>query len=361
MSKRLIKILSRAEAPIIRVRGEIGREYYDAADFLNLYNLVKDSETVTVEFDSWGGDPWVAKEIADFMNLVDTQFVGKIVGSCASAATIIYAACDVREVTDKAWFMAHRAESIPEEWMNADQAQTYADAAKAIEDYMMNAYATAFGGTVEEWKNKLEEVISLEGSEIVTAGYADRIADDADYVPARFAASLYPDAPERLTLPVNQNQKTTIMPDTLYKIKSFFGWQGEDETDIAIQAKASADQLAGLKEKDSQIVTLNNKINKLKGDLKERDETIATFKASAETEQDEAINTIVEDAVKNYKIKASAKDAWIARFKADFDGTKSILDELDEGIHKPKAPGAPKGTKTKAYGVHPKVAEAFGK
>jgi hypothetical protein len=248
---------------------------------------------------------------------------------------------------------------MPEQWLNADQAQSYANTAKDIEDYMIAGYVKAFGGTAEEWKNKLQEVINLEGKAIVDAGYADRFTDASDYVPARFAASLYPNAPQRLTLPNNPKQ-TDIMSQTLSKIKSFFGWTGEDETDIAIQAKASADELSALKQKESQIESLTGQVNQLQADLVARDQELASFRANAETEQEVAITALVDDAVTKYKIQASAKDAWIARFKANFEQTKGIFDELPDNAHKPKAPGAPQGTKTKAYGINPKVAEAFG-
>lgn len=355
-----------AATPTIRIAGEIHRDAYNEQDFMNVFALLRESDEVTVEIDSWGGDPRIALEIVQLMKASGVKFRGVIIGSCLSSATLIYLACETREVAgEDTWFMFHRVLGMPQYWINADEMEAAADYMRAIEEYWLDELVRVSGRDREELRGLMDAETWYKGSEIVAAGFAQSLTvAKPDYNRVLMAASLFRNTPAPLVKAQSAQSPThnpqpnpTIMFD---KVKAFFGWTGDD-ADVAIAAKAAADKLQTLEAKEAEIV-------RLKADLAARDATIVELKGKADTADTAAataraveIDSLVDDAVADFRIQGSAKDAWKTRLQANFEATKEILGELPKDAHKPGRASAPVATRAAGPKVNPAVAAAFGK
>lgn len=95
----------------IRIVGEIGEENY--VDFCTKLDAIEDipekrrPKMITVEIVSEGGSPYLALAFISRMRLSPVKFRTVANGRVASAATLILAAGDWRQMTSEAWVMVH--------------------------------------------------------------------------------------------------------------------------------------------------------------------------------------------------------------------------------------------------------------
>lgn len=86
-------------------------------------------------------------------------------------------------------------------------------------------------------------------------------------------------------------------------------------------AKNAADLAKKVKDQDDQITEATNQVK----DLKTK---IEAFETEAKTFKTERATNLVETAVADGKVKEEAKNSWIEKAVADFDGTKSLLESI---------------------------------
>ena len=102
------------------------------------------------------------------------------------------------------------------------------------------------------------------------------------------------------------------------KLKNYLGLSDDaDDADVVISTK--------------ELKAKADTVEKLQSDLDEANATIAELKAEqAEHKQDtdEQIDEMLENAVKQYKIKASAKDQFKEQYADNPDGLKATLDSI---------------------------------
>lgn len=73
-----------------------------------------------------------------------------------------------------------------------------------------------------------------------------------------------------------------------------------------------------LEGKNAELANVNSELNNVKASLQ-------AYKDAEQAAREAEINSVIEDAIKDGKIKASAKDAWKTMAQSDFDTVKSTL------------------------------------
>jgi len=158
----------------------------------------------------------------------------------------------------------------------------------------------------------------------------------------------------------NQNARSTM--DWTNKIKSALNLgDSSDEADVVISAKelkAKADRVEQLEQdlaaKDEEITSLKAQIEELEGEQPSEEEL------AEQAEQE--VEDLIEAAVKEFRIAASAKDAWKEKFSKKPDELKATLELIPKGtvkgggsVRKPKSKAAAAGRR-----LNDTVAADFG-
>ena len=112
--------------------------------------------------------------------------------------------------------------------------------------------------------------------------------------------------------------KTDIDMSFTNKLKNYLGLSNDaDDADVAISAKE-------LKAKADKVDDLQAKIDKANETIGELEDELSQYKQDSEEQMDQ----LLENAVKQYKIKASAKEQLKEQFSEDPDGLKAMLDNI---------------------------------
>lgn len=84
-----------------------------------------------------------------------------------------------------------------------------------------------------------------------------------------------------------------------------------------VQSELSAVKIK-LEGKNAELANVNSELNNVKASLQ-------AYKDAEQAAREAEINSVIEDAIKDGKIEASAKDAWKTMAQSDFDTVKSTL------------------------------------
>lgn len=84
-----------------------------------------------------------------------------------------------------------------------------------------------------------------------------------------------------------------------------------------VQSELSAVKIK-LEGKNAELTNVNSELNNVKASLQ-------AYKDAEQAAREAEINSVIEDAIKDGKIEASAKDAWKTMAQSDFDTVKSTL------------------------------------
>lgn len=106
-----IKILNKVKVGEIFINGNIGEDIFDNSysfrNFQEDIEKLKGSEII-INIKSYGGDLFEALAIYDFIRNIEKPVTTKIVGSTASAGTIISLAGDTRLMTENSKYLIHK-------------------------------------------------------------------------------------------------------------------------------------------------------------------------------------------------------------------------------------------------------------
>ena len=96
-----------------------------------------------IEINSPGGNTIEAFAIHDSIKLLNVKTIGKVLGVAASAATIILAACDIREISQNSSYLVHNSRTSL-----SGTKETLAEGATTLEqvdEKMLNIYMKQTG------------------------------------------------------------------------------------------------------------------------------------------------------------------------------------------------------------------------
>lgn len=112
----LIQIYRDRENRVIWMLGEVGDEVFDWIDFILDVNREDEKNQIPVEerkpikciISNRGGNSDAANTLVDIISISKTPVYGYAIGLCASAASMIYLACDKRFALPSCTFLFHQ-------------------------------------------------------------------------------------------------------------------------------------------------------------------------------------------------------------------------------------------------------------
>ena len=155
------------ETAVIDINGYIGRSWFEDEDKENslqrIAKALKDikdlnAKAITVNIFSLGGDVHHAFAIHDALVAHPAVVTTNIIGFCASSATIIAMAGDVRKMSDNSLFLIHKC--MTSAWgCNENNLQALLESNKLVDDRIKNLYIKAGVGVKrKEVEAKLKQL-----------------------------------------------------------------------------------------------------------------------------------------------------------------------------------------------------------
>lgn len=146
-------------------------------NFINELNALGDKDEINVTIQSGGGDVFAANAIYNALVINKAKITGTIIGLCASAATIVLMACDIRRIAKNAVLMAHNPKiSLRGQYESAELLKL-ADVTDQVKKSIIKAYTERLEKTEEEIKQLMDEESWYVGQEAVDAGFCDEVIE----------------------------------------------------------------------------------------------------------------------------------------------------------------------------------------
>lgn len=221
----------------VYILGYIGSWKNTQENILNHLQSVFDNEKVVFEINSEGGSVFEGNAIYSYIKNLKNPTESRIVGFCASMATVIACATDKTKMASNALFMIH-APSTNLEWANLSQLKEETETMEKIETIMLSIYSKKTGQTTETLRKKYFDGKDhyLTAQEAKDEGFIDEVIEDVFDIPMNIAASANT---EKKNYFISQSTKPTekVMEKPLEKIAAFVG-AAQDENAILEKLKA---------------------------------------------------------------------------------------------------------------------------
>ncbi|HEX8419463.1 MAG TPA: head maturation protease, ClpP-related [Sphingomonas sp.] len=171
-----------------------------AADFARELAAVT-TPNVVLRINSPGGDVFEARAMMTAIAGHPANFVAKIDGLAASAATALSLACDTVEIADGGFYMIHQAWTFA--MGNADDLTATAKLLGKIDDVLVDGYVAKSGRPADEVRTLMKAETWFNAQEAVDAGFADSImpvaSKSAKAAARAFNVAAFANAPKALT------------------------------------------------------------------------------------------------------------------------------------------------------------------
>lgn len=343
--KAKYKVLAGSTMNVLEINGDIAEWDFSDKSFSAFMQSLAGETEMLIKMNSWGGDPRIASAIARMIELSDVAVKMQITGVCASAATIIAMSCDSVTIAPDGAFGIHNARAFSETYLESDELRALADMVAEYDELMLSAYANKTKRKREEIKSWMDAEMLFTAEEALEFGFVDAIDSQIVQLPryVSVAAKIFGHGPEADAGSVENNQqphkeKSDMSLDVWKKIKAKFGYP-DDDVDALIAANADHEKLSRVAELETQLASLKAQLDTLNAEKAALSAKLEGYKADETTAFEAKVKRTVDDAVAEFRISASQREAWEARLKADFDGTITLLPEKDavkpSGVRKP--------------------------
>lgn len=172
----MITVTNLEDTAKISVIGQIGESWFD--DGFTLQSL-KDSlggadySNIELEIMSMGGDLIQALAIYDALRASSAKVTAKIIGSTASAGTVIAMAADTVEISENSNFLIHRASTMAAG--NVDDMDKAAETLAAFDEQLLNIYQKKTGQRKSQISSLMKEDRWIKPAEAIKLGFADKV------------------------------------------------------------------------------------------------------------------------------------------------------------------------------------------
>lgn len=240
-----------------------------------------------IEINSPGGDPFEAFAIHDSIKQLNVKTIGRITGTAASAATIILAACDIREMSENSTYLVHNASTFVQG--TKEEMKDAVDELEKIDNKMLAIYMKQTGKGKTALVELMKQDKTLTADEALRWGFVNKIIRN------------------------NNNLKIAAMAEEEKKEK-----------------------------KDDEMETLRSENKALKAKVESLLAKLAEFEKKEEEEKEAKIKAAVDKAIEAGKIKKEAAQSWYAVGRMDFEAMNTSLEgitvtqdkSLAEGLRK---------------------------
>lgn len=335
------------------------------ADIATVIDDLPDSVTsIILRINSPGGEVSEAIAILNMLRAHSASTLAVVDGLAASAASVIAAGCDETVMSPGTQMMIHSPWTYASG--NAADLRKAATTLDSFESTLIEIYEGKAGAN--DWPALLAEETWLNSQGAVDLGLADRVAvvpDAGDAITAGDTDPFDDDFYDAASLRVAAHQtpaasasgsptgKETVMaftPDQLNKMRADLGLAPDaDETAIA-SAVANRNTAPALPE---GVVTI---------DATTLEEFRSQGKAGAEALERLRVidrDRVIDQAITAGKFAASRREHFTALMDVDPEGTKAVIDSLEEGTIPVAEIGYDAGTETVAQTAEQDAAVAY--
>jgi len=152
--------------------------YIAVEEFLQDLESIQDKENITIHINSPGGELYAGVAIYNRLKELNGTVTTINDGLCASAASLIFQAGDIRRMNKGSNLMAHGVSCLLYGYYNVQDLKELIKQMNAHNDVAMSIYMERSGKTKEEAKNLLNGETWLTGEDAVAAGLADEVAGE---------------------------------------------------------------------------------------------------------------------------------------------------------------------------------------
>jgi ATP-dependent Clp protease, protease subunit len=266
----MIKITNTADTALVQIFGDIGESMFSDGWTLEKFKGAIDGLEVpnlTVELKSNGGDLLEAFAIHDAIKNLSSRVTVKIVGASASAATVIASGADIIEISENSRYLVHNAMTFVQG--NKEELKDAYDQLASMDNQILNIYVKRTGKSKEVLSELMQQEKWLTAEDALEWGFVDKI----------------------ILNKIENKMADEVTPDV-----SLEDLQAENE---ALKAK---------------VEELQAKLDELN--------------VEAEIKQEEEITAVVENAIKQGKLKKEQKEAWINLGKLDNVSMTMAIDAI---------------------------------
>ena len=318
---------------------EIGQWGITADEFVAKLDDLKNQgcTAFNVYISSPGGDVFAAITIFNELQaLADVRVI--INGLAASAASLIAMAGDEIRMTDNSRIMIHN----PWTW-GAGDAKYFEKLNAQLEDIkgiIVSAYTEKTGRTAQEISDWMNDEEWMEPNTAKDRGFCDKVIKPEEIRNrlSRILNSIIP----------NEKKETNMLKQLLINLFGLSLAHDASDTDVMnAVTKIMNEQASRIQSLETEKGTLTGKLDDLKG-------RVQSFEDKAKELRDSEITAILDAAVESGKIEVKARPIYQAQLEANYEATKTILDDLEGGKQlaqtiKPKSgDGSPKSVQQQA-------------
>ncbi|TGE23545.1 ATP-dependent Clp protease proteolytic subunit [Hymenobacter metallicola] len=280
------------------------------------------ARTATLRINSPGGS-WMAGQLMR-VSLLSSRLKVTTVneGIVGSAATLVFAAGNIRQCQPHAKFMMHQVSSEPGH-VQVKELKRAVAAQEALNRSTAEMYVVASNKTVEEWEQMMEAETWLSAEQAHTMEFCTEVLPAK---PGHVAADASMAAAD-----VHKYYMSLIPPTNEMKLDEVKNALAQAGVTLAADA-TDADVLAA-------ITKLKNEAPKAGETVQPKTETedpaitelkrqLQELKDSRQSDQQKQIEGVVNSAISSGKITAAQKDTYTSLLKADFTNTSKILGEM---------------------------------
>lgn len=172
----MIKVYNAADEVRIELMGDIGKSWWSDGWTLERFKAeLQDSDAarVVIDLKSSGGDIFEAYAIHDAIRALVARVTVNIVGSSASAATIIAAAADEVTITENSRYLVHRSRT--EAMGTAEDMEQAMELLKSVDEQILNTYIKRTGKPRAALEELMKQERWLTAQEALEWGFVDKI------------------------------------------------------------------------------------------------------------------------------------------------------------------------------------------
>lgn len=298
----------------IKIKGLINDWRNSSDDFEEKVDalIAKGIKNVHLYINSGGGSVFEANEIVNIIARFEGTITAEIGALCASAATLIAIAASRIEMASNGQLMIHRP--MVGVMGNEDELSSALKLLRTLQSNFLNRYAKKTGMTKEAIAALWTTDYWMDAKEAKAKGFVDSIigqseAPDAEDIHALLSHNNYQNIPHTLVAIATKKQVQSNQHHHMKAIALTLGLAAE-ATDEDIQSA-----IHSLKEKADKADAYAAKLD--------------TLKANA---QQQKVDALINEAVKDKKITAQQKEQYLTLAKAEFDTTKALLDSMPSAI-----------------------------
>lgn len=287
----MFTIRNSADKTEIDIIGAIGEDWFGEGNTLETVRnqFTEITNDITVNISSLGGDLIHALAIHDLFKMSNAKVTVNVIGSTASAGTIIAMGGDEIKISENSLFLGHKASLMA--WGNADDLRNAADDLDKFDSRIIAIYKKKTKKTKAEIENWLKEDKWITAEEAKAFGLVDEI-----YKPKKVLNSAELAELSKIhELPQNFIQMDNNDKSLKETILNAIGFKSDEQIKIENETlKTKVTELEGKVVEVQNAATLTSEIETLKGEITNKATELDSLKAELETAKTEIQNKATE-------------------------------------------------------------------